>query len=136
MPYIKQEDYDRATDKPETPGELNFAITIRIIEYLTVVEKSNVDLFNEVTILVNEYLDRVGLSYTNGNAVMGVLSCAARELKRRMMDSPQAEADELVKRATKKLETVADIIYAGTLAPYEDTKIEENGDVYFPGKTL
>jgi len=62
----------------DKPGELNYAIT---------------------EIMIN-YLNRKGVSYTNMNEVVGVLECAKLELYRRMT------------------------------VPYEDTKIEENGDVY------
>lgn len=62
----------------DKPGELNYAITVMMINYL----------------------NRKGVSYTNMNEVIGVLECAKLELYRRMT------------------------------APYEDTKIDENGDVY------
>lgn len=62
----------------DKPGELNYAITEMMINYL----------------------NRKGVSYTNMNEVIGVLECAKLELYRRMT------------------------------APYEDMKIDENGDVY------
>lgn len=49
---------------------------------------------------VDEYLRRKGLNYSNINEVIGVLECAKQELYRRVA------------------------------APYEDEKMEENGDVY------
>ena len=86
MPYIKQEDrrkfettlVNADMETPEVAGELN---------YMT-------------TVIIKQYLDKKGWSYTNMNEVVGVLECAKLELYRRMT------------------------------APYEDTKIEENGDVY------
>ena len=53
-----------------------------------------------ITEMMINYLNRKGWSYTNMNEVVGVLECAKLELYRRMA------------------------------APYEDEKIEENGDVY------
>lgn len=53
-----------------------------------------------ITLMCWLYLQSKGVSYTNMNEVVGVLECAKLELYRRMA------------------------------APYEDTKIEENGDVY------
>ena len=53
-----------------------------------------------ITELALFYLKRKGVSYTNMNEVIGVLECAKLEFYR---------------RAT---------------APYEDKKVEENGDVY------
>jgi len=63
---------------PETAGELNFALTL----------------------LVAEYIQRKGLNYQNINDVMGALEGAKAEFYRRVA------------------------------APYEDTKIQQNGDVY------
>lgn len=59
------------------------------------------DLNYAITMLVNEYLDNSIVNYQNINAVIGVLECAKLELYRRLA------------------------------APYEDTKIQENGDVKF-----
>ena len=52
------------------------------------------------TCIIRKYLQQKGVSYTNMNEVVGVLECTKLELYRRMT------------------------------APYEDVKIEENGDVY------
>lgn len=79
MPYIKEEDR-----KPETllefqtPGELNYFISI----------------------FLDEYLIKYGVTYTNINTLVGVLECVKLELYRRIA------------------------------APYEDKKKEENGEVY------
>lgn len=53
-----------------------------------------------ITVMMLNYLNRKGISYTNMNEVVGVLECAKLELYRRM------------------------------ITPYENKKIEENGDVY------
>ncbi len=53
-----------------------------------------------ITHIINEYLDHHGLNYSHLNDAIGVLECAKLELYRRVV------------------------------APYEDQKIEENGDVY------
>lgn len=85
MPYIRKEDRDALdptnhVEYPQasSPGELNF----------------------QITRLIDEYLERGGLSYAGVNTVVGVLECAKLELYRRIA------------------------------APYEDTKIASNGDVY------
>ena len=85
MPYIKAElrnDFDfcaeQIAERVNTPGELNYAIT-RICDKF---------------VMMN------GESYTNYNAVIGVLESVKQELYRRK------------------------------LAPYEDKKMRENGDVY------
>jgi len=53
-----------------------------------------------ISTLIDEYLQEYGKNYTNINEVIGVLECAKLELYRRVA------------------------------APYEDEKIEQNGDVY------
>jgi len=90
MPYIKPEDrikYEHQLmsiaavlrNNEEIPeGELNFVVST----------------------LLSKLLEHYGLSYANGNKLIGVLECAKLELYRRM------------------------------LIPYENQKMEENGDVY------
>ena len=53
-----------------------------------------------ISTLHDDYLSAYGLNYANVNALVGVLECAKLELYRRIA------------------------------APYEDIKIQENGDVY------
>lgn len=62
MPYIKEERRAQAAVYPETPGELNFAITK----------------------LVVGYLEHKGKSYATINDAVGVLECAKLELYRRV----------------------------------------------------
>ena len=86
MPYINSNSREDIrpyvnilADRINNEGELNYAITKLLLEYL----------------------DRLGcLRYTDINTLVGVLECAKMELYRRLA------------------------------APYEDEKIEENGDVY------
>lgn len=85
MPYIKadlRDDFDfcvkQIAERVNTSGELNYAIT-RICDKF---------------VMMN------GESYTNYNAVLGVLEAVKQELYRRK------------------------------LVPYEDKKMRENGDVY------
>lgn len=80
MPYIKQEDR-KALERGEvvtTSGELNFAITQLLVEYLNI----------------------NGLKYKTINDIVGALEGAKMEFYRRVA------------------------------TPYENAKIEENGDVY------
>jgi hypothetical protein len=53
-----------------------------------------------ITLNCLDYVDEIGESYASYNAVIGALECAKLEMYRRM------------------------------IAPYEDKKIKENGDVY------
>lgn len=78
MPYIPQDAREDAAVEPVTPGELNYAVTR----------------------LVAEYVEQQGLNYAVINDVVGALEGAKLEFYRRVA------------------------------APYEDRKIEQNGDVY------
>lgn len=65
MPYIEQkvrDDLNLGNRLPETPGELNYAITMICLEHI----------------------ERKGISYTNINEVIGALECAKLELYRRI----------------------------------------------------
>jgi len=85
MPYIKPERREAilAGAKPQDAGELNFAISILVDNYLK---------------------DKGDIRYARINEVVGAMDCAKLELYRRIA------------------------------APYEDLKIEENGDVYRSNK--
>lgn len=130
MPYIKPEDYVRAVEAPAVPGELNYAITMKIVARLR-----GVLTFQEfdrcLRNLTLSYLDRAGMSYTNGNAVMGVLDCAGRELMRRTSGActPNYKIVDLHK-IVRQLRLERKWLYDNRLAPYEDVKIAENGDVF------
>lgn len=77
MPYIKKEDRTWARINPQTAGELNYAITMIVKEFLA--ENPNYQRFNDV---------------------IGALEGCKLEVYRRLV------------------------------APYEDVKIKENGDVF------
>jgi len=63
MPYIKQEQRKELAQgrKPKDPGELNYQITLLLLDYL----KSK------------------GESYATYNEIMGAMSCASQEFYRR-----------------------------------------------------
>ena len=79
MPYINQHSRDDIDSGvvPVTPGELNYLLTVTILEYVR----------------------EVGERYSTFNDVIGALEACKLEFYRR------------------------------TVVPYENTKIEENGDV-------
>jgi len=65
MPYVDAEARDRLNSggKPQTPGELNYAITRVVDEYL---------------------IQKGGIRYAHLNEVIGALECAKLELYRRV----------------------------------------------------
>lgn len=71
---------------------------------LGTVPKSAAELNYKVSALCNEMLKEKGVKYSEINALIGALECAKMELYRRIA------------------------------SPYEDVKIEENGDVYTIGE--
>lgn len=79
MPYIKREERGPgAAFFPENAGQLNYAVTLMVLDYF----------------------HRMGGRYQQLNDILGALEGAKLEFYRRLA------------------------------APYEDTKIAENGDVY------
>lgn len=81
MPYISPQDrqrMDETTFRAETPGELNYAITQLVVDYLR----------------------RHKPNYATLNEIIGALESAKLEF------------------------------YSRVVRPYEDTKIQQNGDVY------
>ncbi len=125
MPYINRVDYARAARIPVTPGELNYAITLKAIAHIEGLP--NVSLLGfrgQVMALCHAYITRRGLSYTTGNEVLGVIACTALELIRRCGET------EVVMQLSDMLGDVGHHLYDDVLAPYEDKKIIENGDVY------
>ena len=77
-PYIDQAERERALTEPRTPGELNFAITQLLVNYVLL----------------------KGENYTHLNDCLGACEGAKQEFYRRVV------------------------------APYEDAKCSENGDVF------
>ncbi len=79
MPYITRERKAIVqAEGPETPGDLNYVLTMA----------------------VRAYMRRKGKSYTTMNDIVGALESCKAEFQRRVV------------------------------APYEDEKIKQNGDVY------
>ncbi len=99
---------------PKTPGELNYILTVRVVE-------NNFSL-EGVWDLMTDYIERKGKNYTVLNEVMGALTCCYLEMDRR--------AKPLAIRYGDDFGTLAGRLYADIIAPYEDIKIKANGDVY------
>lgn len=128
MPYIRKEERADAESSPIAPGELNYSITSLAIDVLTgdlsIESLTRLAYQRGVT-----YFEMQPPSYTNGNAVVGAYYCAAHELIRRLADS------EDVEMVADCLTNAASLFYTSHLAPYENKKIAENGDV-FPSELL
>lgn len=127
MPYLTQARKDQLAGEalPETPGDLNYLLTLSVIQAI----KENVPSRARLTAsrLACSFLDNHGLDYTNCNAIVGAVECCRRELKRR---TPTHLTTDVHRAVDGQLRSWLDNFYAKTVAPYEDKKIEQNGDVY------
>ena len=124
MPYIRGAERANAAKYPESPGELNFALTMCAIKYLQK-RKAPKKFRTDISDIVAAFIDRRGLSYTTLNTVMGALDCCGRELIRRV------KLDVIgVHPVVREFDTLRDNVYTLFAAPYEDKKIVENGDVF------
>jgi hypothetical protein len=125
MPYITQERrkaLQLKTNKIETAGELNFLFTVALIDSETP-ELAEMDL----RLLINDYLTGHDLSYQVANDIIGALICCAFEASRRLLG--KVDQTTIVK-IFEVVSTVAGEFYKTLVAPYEDGKLEENGDVF------
>lgn len=129
MPYIKQGRRDDllnpvgTLDQPQNAGELNYCLTWRMLW------TPILSLDNALEREIDEYLSVRDESYSVYNEVVGALECCRREfLRRRRRDDVLWSANDLVRH--EALAAALNRLYEGKIAPYEDTKIEQNGDVY------
>lgn len=123
MPYIDEESKQRLSQdgaNPQTVGELTYLFSTHVI---------NSDNNGDYTFLaealkgeVGSYLLEQDVSYSVLCGVVGSLECARREHRRRRPDKWMPGSDAISE--------VLDEFYSSVVAPYEDTKIEQNGDVY------
>lgn len=110
MPYLTETDFNAPS------GELNRALTKVYV---------NVNFAfweREIWHIVEKYVHDQKPRYATFNDVIGALECSMMEYYRR-----NPEADSLL------WEIINDVkrdFYKQTVAPYEDKKIEEHGDVY------
>ena len=124
MPYIPlsdRRDIEAGLHHAETAGELNYILTSLCLKYA-----HDGTIHHMWELLLDEclfYLNRRGgASYTNYNTIMGALECAKREYGRR-----EGPHNVIVRIA---IQDVQDDLYRRRIAPYEDEKIKENGDVF------
>ena len=117
MPYITPTARRQIADggRVMTPGELNYIITTKLVESVP----PTLDLMRLVISQeIDLYVQQHGLSYDTINGVIGALECARREFKRRKGFDLEFLSD------------IADGFYGTIAGPYEDKKIQLNGDVY------
>lgn len=119
MPYITQTARQMIADggPVQTSGELNYVITKHLTDKFWPGEA----LVAAVKFEIAVYLKQHGASYSVFNDIIGALECARREWKRRRGVGPGYP---------NFLSEIADEFYDAKIAPYEDQKIQQNGDIY------
>lgn len=121
MPYIDPARRTPILDgsPPINAGELNFLVTMAIIAH----GHGPLPMLREkLKAIARAYLMRDdGLRYQKINDVAGVFYCAGRELRRRV----KADTVGIVILLRETMHQ----IYDDVAAPYEDLKVQENGDI-------
>lgn len=122
MPYIdpqRRKQLGRDEERPLTAGELNYVLTKGLLDL-----QRNDDLRFGRSLIeteIEKYLAGRNPSYTLYNEVMGALTGCALEWRRRTGDGIVAP--------TVLNDALRDF-YFNVVAPYEDDKINQNGDIY------
>ena len=125
MPYIVQNRREDIANgaTPETPGELNYALTVAALNHL----HNNAVSYSRIAEVISSFED-VKLELQLGDLIQeapGELNDALRELSQNYFYSGFARAEVISSLECAKLE-----FYRRVAVPYEDQKILENGDVY------
>lgn len=122
MPYVDQvtrEGLD-AGSPPTNVGELTYLIYAALLRGHP---ESKGALAGHIQADVDAFIRANGKRYATLNGVVGSLECARREYIRRRLRNV-SHAPPLM-----ALEDYLTEFYGAVVAPYEDDKIEENGDV-------
>jgi hypothetical protein len=117
MPYITQDERKQIAlgKPPSTPGQLNYVITRLVIESSIGTLKAHI--IEEILL----YSNGKPQSYTLFNEIMGVLECVIKEYRRRVCFDVYIDS---------VFEVLKEEFYSQYVGPYEDKKIEQNGDVF------
>jgi hypothetical protein len=120
MPYIdpSARRWLDADGEPRDPGELNYAITQHLLN--TSEDMLEMAVEHEVQRYLAFKRTKRDNRYSDFNDVLGALDAARREYERRRGGDGRLVI----------LEWVAKDLYSSTIAPYEDIKIKQNGDIY------
>jgi hypothetical protein len=121
MPYIPDSDKQAllAGVPPQKAGELTYLITHEFVE---AVKQDLVPMHAHIENHIGRYIQSKGKSFQTFAEIMGAICAAGLEWERR--EQPKLEP------VVSVLSDVAADFYEQVVAPYEDQKITENGDVY------
>lgn len=136
MPYINAQDKAQVEARGGVldAGALTYLLTKAMLDSNPNIEG---DLAHKIGSQVGRYVDdhAVGgeLRYTHYCTVMGALACTHREFVRRRMLDRQRKGKQPIPGDLQRISQLKEYInhyYARVVAPYEDRKIRENGDVF------
>lgn len=113
MPYLTETDFNAPS------GELNRAITKLFVAF-----KDAVSLERGLTKLLAKYEHDQKPRYATFNDIVGALECAYMEYQRRRGNMAPTEEIYLAVQRVKWA------YYDTIVAPYEDKKAKEHGDIY------
>lgn len=129
MPYVSEDVKVRLIrdgDHARNVGELTYLLTFHALEEYTSAKADEAyeAMKNEIEMYLVGLKSELGYeaNYAILCGVVGSLECARREFRRRRPDSYIVQ-DEVLTEVLQEF-------YDKTVAPYEDTKIEQNGDVF------
>lgn len=130
MPYITQErrtSLDTTTHEIATnAGELNYLFTVRVLDARKASQFGSIggstieSLARDLRTEIDDYIESMGLRYQYINDVLGALTGAKLEMQRRAG----------IHTFDNLFDNVRNKFYSEVAAPYENLKIQENGDVY------
>jgi hypothetical protein len=126
MPYLTEQRKFDIDNDPKHPlcgaGDLTYAFTRVCLD-------ADLDYFaDEIMDAIGRYMPRQP-RYENYAIVLGCLDSTRREIRRRE-NSMETKVKNRIDNAWYMLTTFSDSYYKNVIAPYEDEKIEQNGDVF------
>jgi hypothetical protein len=122
MPYIPQPDRESvALRGPIKAGEINYCLSLM---YQKAAKDSKLNIQKEMKNIITAYIKAMGINYQVFNDVIGAMYLSEREFVRRTSD---IQTSGFILDAITATE---DFILHKYIEPYEDEKIEQNGDVY------
>lgn len=135
MPYLtddRKKWLDNEKVKLTTAGDLTYCLTVEALYFIdhagdhTMPENAAI-FADRLYIHIDRYMRRQA-RYEDYAIVLGCLDSTRRELLRRRHETRRS--DTVVILAATLLEKFSRSYYTNVVAPYEDEKIEQNGDVY------
>lgn len=126
MPYLSQKRKDQLKDPvllPSTPGDLTYLLTRAVLDNQQIVIARE-----ECRRAIKQYMVGREVRYALFAEVLGCLLSTRLEYERRTAAALRDFGGS--RRGLNIIDPIIDEFYREEVAPYEDEKIEQNGDVY------